>query len=320
MLRVGIDIGGTKTHLAAFDASGNVHYQQKITSHAALTTGSTPATALADHVQAFLQQAGVLLAGIEAIAVGIPGITDQQSGHIIDCPNLTILNGSRLGVELEHQLGIPTLLEKDVNLIGLSEHLRGRGAGVDEMACLFIGSGLGSALILRGELYRGADGLSGEVGHITVEPHGLPCTCGGVGCLEMYCSGKALTVRAPEILNVSRQSLLTADSPWQVAQDVITAARSGHGRARQALEESFFYLGVGIVTLINALNLRLIVLGGGIVNGFPEGIEIVRRVVSERGRVGTRDKLEIDFAQLTDLPHIVGANFLIDQYLARGQS
>ncbi len=316
MLRVGIDIGGTKTHLAVFDASGTIHHQQKIPSHAALTQSNTPGTALSMQVMACLQQASIPLASIEAIAVGIPGIADRQTGIIIDCPNLTILNGTRLGADMEARLGVPVLLEKDTNLIGLSEHLRGRGMGVADLACIFVGSGLGSALILRGELYRGADGLAGELGHITVEPRGIPCTCGGAGCLEMYCSGKALTVRAPEILNVTREALLQADNPWAVAQEVIAAARAGHPLALTVLQDSFFYLGIGIVTLISALNLRLVVLGGGIVNGFPEGVDIVRSVVRERGRVGVRDQLEIDFAQLTELPHIVGANFLIDHYLA----
>ncbi len=316
MVRVGIDIGGTKTHLAVFDASGTIHHQQKLASHTALTQGTTPGAALAEHVQQFLQAAAIPLAAVEALAVGIPGIADRQTGVIIDCPNLTILNGTRLGADLEARLGVPVVLEKDTNLIGLSEHLRGRGVGVDDLACIFVGSGLGSALILGGELYRGADGLAGELGHITVEPHGMPCTCGGAGCLEMYCSGKALTVRAPEILNVTREALLSADNPWEIAQEVIVAARAGHPLALTVLQDSFFYLGIGIVTLISALNLRLVVLGGGIVNGFPEGVDIVRSVVRERGRIGVRDKLEIDFAQLTDQPHIVGANFLIDHYLA----
>jgi predicted NBD/HSP70 family sugar kinase len=108
-----------------------------------------------------------------------------------------------------------------------------------------------------------------------------------------------------------------ADSPWEVAQEIIRAARGGNPLAISALQDSFFYLGIGIVTLINILNLRLVILGGGIVNGFPEGVEIVRTVIRERGRVGIREKVEVDRPYFTDLPHLVGANVLIEQHLQR---
>lgn len=317
MVRIGVDIGGTKIRMGLFDRDGRVFHQQKISSHATLSQRSTPGEALAFSLRAFLTQADVPVNDIEAIAIGFPGIMNRQTGAIISCPNLPILNDVPLAAQVEDILQVATLLEKDVNLIGLGEHAKGRGCGVDNFACIFVGSGLGCALILGGELYQGADGLSGELGHIPIDPNGLPCTCGGIGCLEMYCSGKALTVRAAEILGRSIDPNEQSANPWALAQEVIENARQGGTLAVRALEDSFHYLGLGIVTLTNILNLRLVILGGGIVEGWSQGIDIVRAVVRERGRVGIRERLELDRPGLNELPYLVGANVLITNYLEK---
>ena len=196
------------------------------------------------------------------VGVGVPGQVDRENGTVLSCPNLHVLDGAALGPEASAELGVPVYIDNNTNLISLGEHTAGVGKGVEDMAVVFVGSGVGCGLILNGELYEGADGVAAEFGHTKVVPNGLLCTCGGHGCLEMYCSGKALTLVAEQIFKP--RDLYALGTRFAGAQLLIEQARAGHAQAREALTEAFIYLGVGLTSLVNLLNPRMIVLGGGI--------------------------------------------------------
>ncbi len=320
MYRLGLDIGATKTVIGIIDERGTVGQCIKQASSRALQTAETPADSLALSIREFCQQTGIKLKDVEGVGIGFPGVMDRPSETIASCPNLQALDGLPLGRDLVQRLGVPVFLENDVNLIALGEHFKRRGKNAKVMACIFVGSGIGCGLVLDGQLYTGADGAAGEFGHTVIEPAGLPCTCGGQGCLDMYCSGKALAIQAASILGRSGDADgVDADREavsWSEAERVIKAAKEGHAAALEALHRAFRYLGLGVVNLANILNPRLIILGGGIVAGWPEGVDIVREVVRTRARTVIRDRLVIDRPVLGEEAALVGASILVENSLA----
>ena len=305
-----MDIGATKVALALVDAEGTILAHAKVASADIFRSCSTAVASLAEIVAATSQRWGVGLSGVEGIGIGIPGAVDGSSGLVAYCPNLSVLVGLPLGQALQEQVGIPVFVENDVNLICLGESRAGRGKGVNHVACVFVGTGIGCGLVLDGRLYSGPDGTAGEIGHTVIEPNGRPCNCGGRGCLEMYCSGKALALRAAAILG-GEPSPDMSQVRWTDAELLINAAKAGHAAARAELEQAFYYLGLGVANLVNVINPRLVILGGGIGTAWPDGIEIVRRVVCTRALPLARDRVVIERPGLGDRAGLVGAAFLV---------
>jgi glucokinase len=213
------------------------------------------------------------------------------------------------------------IVENDVNLICLGEHKAGRGKGIDDVVCVYVGSGIGAGLILNGRLYAGVDGVAGELGHTVIEPEGRICTCGRRGCLEMYCSGKALALRAESILsrNIYEDSVLAGNRTvqWTDAELVITAGKAGHPAALEELRKAFHYLGLGIANLVSILNPELVILGGGIIENWLEGIDIVRATVRTHAHSVSRDRVTIDRPSLGEKAGFVGASVLVQDWPTR---
>jgi glucokinase len=308
--RFAVDIGATRTMLALIDSvRPEVVAHDRPETDTIFTGWRSPGLALAGAVQRFLEERRVMPFEIQGVGVGVPGIVDRPSGTVLECPNLRVLDNSPLAPEASSELGIPVYIDNNTNLIALGEHTAGIGRGVDDMVVVFVGSGVGSGLILRGALYEGADGGAAEIGHTVVVPNGLACTCGGHGCLEMYCSGKALTMVANRIFKPGE--LYAIGSRFAGARLVIEQASVGHEAARQAMREAFTYLGIGLVNVVNTLNPRLVVLGGGIVSAWPEGVQIATEAVMTQAMPLMRRNLRIEMSQLQNYAGVLGGVALV---------
>lgn len=198
LAQIAVDVGATKIAVTLTDDPGGPTAFRRST-RTVLRSASSPEAAIGGLIQDVCRERGVATAHVGSVVVGIPGVIDRQSGTIASCPNLPELDGIALGPGLSEWLGMSVHIENDVNVIALGEATTGRGRGIADLACVFVGSGIGCGLILGGELYVGADGTAGEFGHTTVEVNGRQCTCGSQGCLEMYCSGKALSAWAAAV-------------------------------------------------------------------------------------------------------------------------
>ena len=304
MYRIGIDIGGTKTAIGIVDEQGQLCFQQKYNSDDALRLNGSVVLSLDAVIRSFCVSQSLSLSQVEGLAIGIPGIIDRASQRICSCPNLKELDGLRLGPELSEVLGAPVWVENDVNLIALGEHCRFHQEGLDDLACVFVGTGIGCGLIVNGDLYVGADGSAGEFGHTVIQPDGRPCSCGSRGCLEMYCSGKALALQANELYH---RTVALDDLDYGEAARLIKSANAGDAAANQILLQSFGYLGLGIANLVNIMNPRVVVLGGGIVNGWPESIAVVKKAVTQYARETARQNLMIVPSTLGEQAGILGA-------------
>jgi glucokinase len=312
--RFAVDIGATRMTMALVKETEAVVLDHERPNTDVLFTGRrAPGLALADAIRRFLRERNVTPAELSGVGVGIPGIVDRENGRVLSCPNLPVLDDTPLSRDASAELDVPVYIDNNTNLISLGEHSAGIGRDVNDMAVVFVGSGLGCGLILNGDLYEGADGAACELGHSIVVPNGLQCTCGAHGCLEMYCSGKALTLMVERIFKPA--DLFALGTRFAGAELLIQQAYQGNERAVEALTTSFTYLGIGLTNLVNLLNPRMIVLGGGIVFAWPQGVDIAKDVVMREALVGTRRHLRIEVSPLGNLAGVLGGAALVS---ARG--
>jgi predicted NBD/HSP70 family sugar kinase len=257
-LRVGIDIGGTKTDAVAVLADGSVGRQLR------LPTGFGPDAVVETAVAAVTQLAGLAGASIEefrSIGIGIPGAVDG-SGRVSHAVNLG-LDGLDLGLQLSERLGRDVRIDNDVNAAALGAfHLLGAsglrtGAGShsaqtsSSMAYLNLGTGLAAGLVLDGVLWRGARGTAGEIGHIPVDPSGPECPCGQRGCLEMVASGSAIARQWP------------TDDP-KPARALFSAAASGDAAAIAVRDRFVDNVAAAVRILVLTVDVDTVVIGGGL--------------------------------------------------------
>lgn len=309
--RLAVDIGATRTMLALVDVgSPRIVAHDRPYTETVFPGNRPPGHSLADAVRRFLDSQALTPESVIGVGVGVPGLVNQAIGHVLACPNLRLLDGTDLGPEASDDLGLPVFLDNNTNLIALGEHAAGIGQGVDDLAAVWVGSGVGSGLILNGRLYHGADGLAAELGHTIVVPNGLQCTCGGRGCAEMYCSGKALSLVAEQIFQP--RELFQLGTRFAGARLVIEQALAGHERAHQVMVQAFTYLGYALANLVVLLSPRMIVLGGGVVKAWPEGISIAAEIVRREGSVEVPRDVLIVQSKLEDFAGVMGGATLVE--------
>jgi len=282
-----------------------------------LTGAREPCQALASAIERFLRERNLAVNDMLGIGVGVPGTVQQETGHVLTCPNLRLLDDTDLGVGIGEQLGVPVWVDNNTNLIALGERAAGVAQGMDNVAVVFVGSGVGCGLILNGQLYHGSDGTAGELGHTVVVPNGLQCDCGGRGCVEMYCSGKALSIVAEQIFEP--RELFALGTRFAGARLVIDQARAGHSRAQQAMVQAFTYLGYALANLVVLLSPEAIVLGGGVIKAWPEGVDTATRVVEREASIDVPRKVRILRSKLEDFAGVLGGATLVAQRCAEKQ-
>ncbi len=204
---------------------------------------------------------------ILGLGIGAPGPLDPWAGRVCFAPNLRWRDFCLRDV-LQNRLGMPVFLENDANLAALGEYLYGAGQGNDNMVFITVSTGIGGGLILGGEIYDGAFGGAGEIGHISVVPDGPVCSCGNRGCLESMASGWAIKGQALELITAGQGGQILAVAGGE-ARDVgcpaiVQAAQRGDPEARSLLAAAGRYLGQAIGNIANLLNPSLFVIGGGV--------------------------------------------------------
>lgn len=280
---VGIDIGGTKTAVALI-AGREVVAHQRIPS--AGRTGDQLVAAIAAAVLALRGGSGAPLPA--AAGVGVAGRVDPRSGVVRSAPNLHWSDDFPLGERLGAVLDIPVVVLNDVQAAAYGESVYGAGRDARSMVALFVGTGIGSGIVDDGELLRGCTGSAGEWGHAVIDLRGPRCTCGNYGCLESYASGWGIAARARQAAEAepaAAASLLArveGELERLTTREVAAAAREGDPFARELMEQAAEALGAGIATIINALDPCRVVMGGGVVQGYPELVAMAERHVKAR--------------------------------------
>jgi glucokinase len=305
-LACGIDVGGTKILGGVVAPDGTVLEELRIESPA------TDVEAIEDAITSLVGQLRSRH-DITAVGVGAAGYVDAARAVVLFAPNIAWRDVD-LKAELEQRLGLPVVVENDVNAAAWGEFTYGAGHDVDDLLMVAVGTGVGGGLVLDGELYRGAFGVGAEIGHMRVVPDGLMCGCGNRGCLEQYASGSAL-VR--EVRAAARSgSLLAADvldraggDPDGITGPLVTeAARAGDPFAVEQLEVLGRWLGEGIASLTAVLDPAVVVVGGGVSEAGDLLIGPTRHAFESQltGR-GHRPVLDIRRARLGNRAGLIGA-------------
>lgn len=244
LTRLGFDVGGTKI-LGVATSDGGAAAQT--------LREATPAGAenLVDTLVAMVQE---LAAATEQVTVGVgmAGLI-STAGVVTVSPNLVGVDGATIGADLSAALGMPVSFDNEVNCAARWELQHGAAQGIRHGVMVAVGTGIGGAFMVDGEVLRGANGLAGEPGHMIVEAGGRVCLCGRQGCWEMYASGSALDRLAVERLG-----------PGVTGPDVTAAARAGDAGAQAVLDEFSHWLALGISNLCVLTDPEMVVIGGGI--------------------------------------------------------
>ena len=238
--------------------------------HHEITRPEAGQQAILDRALGLLRQAVVMgseqcptCGGLLGLALGVPGLVDHVNGALLFAPNLKWENVPLRDMLREAFGDAPVFVENEANLAALGEYFFGAAKGYDEVLFISAGVGLGGAAVRNGQLFRGKTGYASEFGHMTMDPNGEPCNCGNRGCWETQVSQSALFRRVRRAVQEGRASVLSGDSVDRLTVPAIMdAAHSGDPVAREALDQVGHCLGIGIASLVNALNPDLVVFGG----------------------------------------------------------
>lgn len=295
-----VDIGGTKLAAALVDADGAVRRRQRV------PTGLRPWEALQGLLDAVRGDEEVT-----GVGVGCGGPMTWPEGFVTP-PNTTAWrDGFALGDALRARYpDLPVRLHNDVVALAVGEHWMGAGHGVDDLLGMVVSTGVGGGIISRGRVVDGRSGNAGHVGHLVVDPFGPVCGCGGRGCLEAIARGPATVAWAQERGSAARDGL-------ELAQ---LAAR-GEEVALAALERSGRALGVGIASAAAALDVGLVLLGGGMSQAGEALWGPLRAAVAEHARLPFLAGLRVEPTALGQDSGLVGAAALVlcgDTYWSPG--
>ncbi len=262
---IGVDLGGTNLRIAAVGGRGEL--LERISLVTRLDLGR-------DHVIQEMCEAIQLLSSkfsahgsFLGVGIGIPGIMDFESGTLRKAANLAGWENYPVRAEIERRLKTRVVLDNDGRVAALGEHWLGAGRGLDDMAILTLGTGIGGGMVLGGKIWHGVNGMAGEFGHVTIEPEGEPCGCGNRGCAERYASASAIVRMAREVMNSGESPALAqaeASDAEFGAKAIYDLAIGGNSEARRIFETVGRALGILLADLVNVLNLEMYVLGGGV--------------------------------------------------------
>ncbi len=303
------DLGGTNLRAAIVHETGKLTFRVK---HPTPHTDNPEEILKAIVAAARECEASVVRAGgiIRAASVLVPGTVDIFGQTIIQAPNLPSLDGFHLTAELNKQLGWTVLIENDANAAAVGEMWLGAARGAKSIICVTLGTGVGGGIILDGKLWRGVDGSAGEIGHTTVDPFGgVRCKCGNIGCLEQFASATGIVRMAREELANHPDSILTADQ--LSAERIYEAGMRGDKLALKVLEKMGMYLGTGLANLVNLLNPEIIVIGGGVANGWQLFEKSMRAEVERRAFPVPAGRVKIVPAKCGDDAGLLGAAHLV---------
>lgn len=211
---------------------------------------------------------------LQGVGIGVPGIIDKRTGMLRESPNLPGWDDYPVRDEIERRLSTPVILENDANVAAFGEGWLGAARGYNEICMITLGTGVGGGIVIAGKIWQGMNGMAGEVGHVTVKPDGYPCKCGNRGCAEQYASATAVVKMAREEIeagNAPEMAKLAKGHSPNVefsARAVFNLALQGDPAAQRVYDRVGSALGILIADLVNVLNLRMYVIGGGVSAGW----------------------------------------------------
>jgi len=266
---VGVDLGGTNMRIAALDGSGK--QLELITTSTEVKRGRDLVVwDICDAIRALRKKFDSRLE-FAGTGIGVPGIIDIETGTVHQSPNLPDWTHYPVRDEIQRRVDGPVTLENDANVAALGEKWMGAGRDVDSMCMFTLGTGVGAGIVLDGKIWHGMMGMAGECGHITVDPDGVRCGCGNVGCVEQYASATAVKRMAIEAIATGKAPELAramSENPEFSSKVVFQYAMQGDAAAMEIFEIVGRTMAMVLGAMVNTLNLPMYVLGGGLASAW----------------------------------------------------
>ena len=312
MYYLGIDLGGTHTACGVVDEDGRIVAQAE--------NATLPKRPYQDVIRDMgetalraIDKAGLTKDDIAAVGIGIPGIADNRTGRVIFCTNL-FWHDVPLKEELDRYLQKPLYIENDATVAGFAESVAGVSRGCKSSVFMTLGTGVGGGIIVDGKPWTGAHGVASELGHLTMEIDGIPCTCGKDGCLERYCSATAIIRMGKEACLAHPNCLLAqkvgGDLGKLNAQIIIDTAREGDDIAMHIFHRYCRYLALAINNVVSFLDPDMVVLGGGVSRAGDFLLNTVKEKLPHFLMFKTMPYADIRIAKLGNDAGMIGAAML----------
>jgi glucokinase len=293
---IGIDLGGTAMKLGIVDGEGNVIGEMERPTRGEEGPDGVIAR-MVEHARELVRECDVTWGQIAGIGVGLPGFLDIPNGivkHLTNLGRTEDWTEVPIKSRLEEAWQVPVAIDNDANVAALGEAWCGAGAGVRDMVCITLGTGVGGGIISGGRLLHGFNGFAGEIGHLQMEPGGAPCNCGQYGCLETIASATGMVRLVRELLASGRSSELKDKAEQGVlsTRDIFEAAGRGDEVSREVVAAATETLARALALLSVVLNPELFIIGGGVSKAgkalFIPLEEAYRRLAQKQVKEGVR--------------------------------
>ncbi|MEN1938530.1 ROK family transcriptional regulator [Paenibacillus sp. 102] len=246
------------------------------------------------HIEELIQQAGVSREKIIGLGVGLPGLIDHKNGMVLLSAQLG-WKQVQISKRIQELTGFKVIIDNELKMKTLAEYLCGAAKGSKKATLIGFGTGVGSALIINGEIYRGETNSAGEIGHTVVDPNGNVCECGKIGCLQTYIAENALLSESRKVKNISNTN------------ELFEAMRNGEPWAVNIIERAGTYIAITISNVLCLYNPETVILSGNLIENYPE----MQQLVSQKCNVFIWEPLKstfkITFSQLGEQGVMIGA-------------
>lgn len=312
---IGIDLGGTKILIALVDRNtGEVlnHIKKKTKKDKG---PKNIIKKMLEGIEELIEESGKAIDDISSIGVGAAGQIDRQSGVLISAANLDCYDLNIKEI-LSKKFNVPVYVGNDVEIAAIGEQKFGAGKGCNDFVCVFVGTGVGSAIIKNGQIITGATGTAGEIGHIIVDLNGRQCACGAHGCLEAYASRSAIERCIEGALKKGRKSCILdyLETGKSITSSMIQKSIEREDElVLQCVTEASEYLSGGIASIINFVNPELIILGGGLIEAVDYFYQKTIKKAKAKSLPVPAEKIQFKKAMLGDYSGVIGAAFLEDR-------
>lgn len=318
---IGVDIDEYHIEVMLLDLGFHV-VDRRIQDNRAVDTSESILKRVVEEIKTIIEKHQESEKQILGIGVGIPGIVDAKSGIVVYS---TELNWQNVNIKkyLKQFFEGEIFVDDSTRALAMEEKLFGNGKGVENFLCLYLASGIGSAMVMNGKLYYGSSEAAGQLGHMAVEREGARCSCGNFGCLELYASGKAIETEARKVVERKEESQIT-DLVYGNVQKVdlntvFEAAFGGDAIALHILERAADYLAMAVAGVINLMDPDLVICEGKISRECSIFMEMFERALVRRRMKYIGREIRIIVSDTKSYTGAIGAaSFVLEKFLQRG--
>jgi glucokinase len=310
---VGIDLGGTNIKSGVVDGNGKPLSKLSVTTPAE-SGPEAVMQAMASAARQATAAAGISMSQVTGIGMGAPGPLDLEAGVVRSAPNMAGWIDVPIRRRVSELLGQPCVLENDANAAGFGEYWCGAGRqlpNVKHLVMITLGTGIGSGIVINGEVLHGTYTMAGEAGHVIIVPGGRQCACGQRGCIEAYASATNTAKRAIEAVQAGGKTTLAEAFKGRVDQitskDVFDHAKAGDKFATQIVDETGYYLGILCVNICRFFDPQMIVFAGGMIHAGDHLFDIIRSSFADNTWTVVKDHVQIVPALLGNDAGFIGA-------------